>query len=98
MSSKDKGGAEYSSTDSSHLAEPIMVSDLVRNAGRVLSSPPVAQGHVSRPRGPATPTSEPKQTKASRLEDIRQQHASAEVSRQTSELLLAGWSRGTNTA
>ena len=90
--SEDKGRTEHSSTDSSHLAEPAMVSGLVGDVDRGSTSPPVAQGHVGRPRGPATSTSKPKQTKTSRLEDIWRQHASAGVSRQTSELLLAGWS------
>ena len=87
MSSEDKGGAKHSGINSSNLAKPAMVSNLVGNADRVSSSP-LAQGLVD---GPWGPNSEPKQTKASRLEDIQQQNATARVSAQTSELLLAGW-------
>ena len=62
------------------------------------SSSSMSQGLVERPGGPTTPTNKPKQIKTSRLEDIWRQHTAAGVSAQTSELLLTGWSIGTNTA
>ena len=98
MSAEGKGGAKHCNTNSPNLAKPTMVCDLVGNADRVPPSSSMSQGLVDGPGGPTTPTSEPKQIKTSRLEDIRRQHSAAGVSAQTSELLLAGWSRGTNTA
>ena len=41
------------------------------------------------------PASRPEVAKVSRLEDIWQQHASTGVSKQTSDLMIAGWSNGT---
>ena len=98
MSAEGKGGAKHFNTNSPNLAKPTMVCDLVGNADRVPSSSSMSQGLVDGPGGPTTPTSEPKQIKTSRLKGIRRQHSAAGVSAQTSELLLAGWSRGTNTA
>ena len=75
-----------------------MVPDATGDVDRTTHSPPLVQGHASRPRGTTTPTSNPEAAKTGRLEDIWQQHASTGVSKQTSELLIAGWSKGTNTA
>ena len=71
---------------------------IIGNADRSSNPPPLVQGYADKPREPATPTGNSKQTKASRLEDIRQQHTLAGISSEASELLLAGWSRGTNVA
>ena len=48
--------------------------------------------------GPGTPPSVLEQPETTRLENVWRQHAAIGVLQTTSELLLAGWSRGTNKA
>ena len=98
MPSEDKGGAEHRSADCSHMAKPDMVPGIIGNADRSSNPSSSVQGYADKPREPATPAGNSEQTKASHLEDIRQQHTSAGVSSEASELLLEGWSRGTNVA
>ena len=47
---------------------------------------------------PTAPTGMSQQAKISRSESLRQQNQTTRVSKETSELFLAGWSKRTNTA
>jgi len=80
------------------VAEP----DMVPNACGINSGVPTTSArlerHTERLHEPTAPTGVSKQAKVSCLESLRQQHAATGVSKETSELLLAGWSKGTNTA
>lgn len=80
------------------MAEPTMVSYVTGTDDRAASPPPTPVGLTERPHGTATPIGMSQQVEAGHLESIRQQHCTRGIPKQTSELLLAGWSRGTNTA
>lgn len=95
---QDKNGAEHGHSGCSHLAEPTMVSHTAGDDGGTSVPPPLVRRHADRSRWATPSTSVPEETKTSRLEDIRRQHTTAGISVETSELLLTGWSKGTNTA
>ena len=57
-----------------------------------------ACGPAKKPIQPTPSSDNSRLTKASRLQSIRQQHTATGVSEKASELLLAGWSAGTNAA
>jgi len=98
MSSESENRAEYGSDSGTAMAEPDMVSDAARVNDRVSTTPTEAEGHTEGLQRPAPPTGMSQQTTTSRLESLRRQHSTTGVSKETSELLLAGWSKGTNTA
>ena len=98
MFAESQNRAEYHSFGSTSMAEPSVVSHATRFSSRVSPPPCSQQRPVVRPQGSTTPTSAYQQAEISRLENIRQQHSAAGVSEETSALLLAGWSAGTNTA
>jgi len=98
MSSESENRAEYGSDSGTAMAEPDMVSDAARVNDRVSTTPTEVEGHTEGLQRPAPPTGMSQQTTTSRLESLRRQHSTTGVSKETSELLLAGWSKGTNTA
>ena len=89
--------AECNCVSGSPVAEPDMVSNASRIDGGVSAAPTRPEGHTERPYEPAS-SGMSKQAKISRLESLRLQHTATGISKETSELLLAGWSKGTNTA
>jgi len=75
---------------------PVALADVVSNPDGVPS-----QLSLSLPKHMdllQNPSDSSRFTKASRLQSIRKQHAATGVSEQASELLLVGYSTGTNTA
>jgi len=91
-------GTEHNCPGSSPVAEPDMVPNASGINGGVPTTSARLEGHTERLYEPTAPIGAPQQAKVSRLESLRQQHAATGVSKETSELLLAGWSKGTNTA
>ena len=75
-----------------------MVPFVAGTDDRVPSPTTPSEGLTERSHGATTPISMSKQVEVSRLKSIQQLHSARGVSKQTSELLLAGWSGGTNTA
>ena len=80
------------------MAELTLVPNAVRVDDR--TPPPSASsgGYIDRPPRADASIGRSQQAKTCCMENLRQQHATAGVSKETLELLLAGWSKGTNTA
>ena len=95
VSSEDQNREVYTTANSPVLEVPTLVSSSARTVGGFSNPPAPARESTKRPLRSATPSEIPA---ASRLESIRRQHASVGVSEQAAELLVAGWSKGTNTA
>ena len=91
-------GTEHNCPGGSPVAEPDMVPNASGINGGVPTTSARPEGHTERLYEPTAPIGAPQQAKVSRLESLWQQHAATGVSKETSELLLAGWSKGTNTA
>ena len=81
--------------DSSTLEDATLVSSTAGVASGATNSLTSTQRLIERPLQSTTPAEVPT---ASRLENIREQHATIGVSEQALHLLVAGWSKGTNTA
>ena len=96
MPTEDQSRTEYNCVSGTGMAEPSMVSNVIGLSSGTSPSPPSLLEPVVRPQGATTPPSVLQQVEASRMESIRRQHSAAGVSGDTSALLLAGWSRGTN--
>ena len=98
MSSESEKRTEYGSASGTPVAEPDMVPNVARIDDRVSTALTQAEGHTKRFQRPAASIGMSQQAKTSRLKSLRQQQSAIDVSKETSELLLAGWSKGTNTA
>ena len=98
MPPEGQKGGEHNHDSSSPLEEPIMVSDAPGIDGGFSPSPTTSGGLTEGPNGPTTPSSMSEQPETDCLASVWKQHTTIGVSRKTSELLLAGWSRGTNKA
>ena len=93
-----QSGTEHNSVGGTFVEEPSMVSNATRSSSRTSSSHPSLQRPAVRSQRATTSSSVLQQTEVNRLETIRQQNSAAGVSEETSALLLAGWSTGTNSA
>ena len=95
---KDQTGTEHHY----HGGAPVALTGMVSNNDGMPSglSPDSTQacGPAKKPIQPTPSSDNSRLTKASRLQSIRQQHTATGVSEKASELLLAGWSAGTNAA
>ena len=98
MLTEDPTRTEYHHHGSTPVALAGVVSDPDGVSSRLPPKPPKTYGPATEPIQSASPSDNSRFTKASRLQSIRKQHAATGVSEQASELLLAGWSTGTNTA
>ena len=98
MSTKGENRTKHSCTSSTPMEKSTMVPNGIGADDRTPPASTRSEGHTDGSQGSDTPIGRPEQAKACRMENLRQQHTSAGVSKETSELLLAGWSRGTNTA
>ena len=97
VSSQDSPRELHSYTDSSSLEHPALVSGTTRAINRQAGD--TAKDRKS-PNGPiqsTTSTVGKGSTGTSRMEGLRQLHLTEGVSRRASDLMLAGWSTGTNT-
>ena len=98
MSTEDSPGEEHHNDSSAMVVLPSMVPSFTGES----SKPPIAstqsQGSPVQPSRPYSPTSRPRTSTASRMQSIRGQYEAAGVSGRATELLLAGWSKKTNTA
>ena len=85
-----------------HGSTPVVLTGVVpRSDGmpsRLPPESPQTDGSAAEPIQSTPPSDNPRLSKASRLQSIREQHAATGISEKASELLLAGWSIGTNTA
>ena len=97
MSTEDSPGEEHHNDSSAMVGLPSMVPSFTGESSR----PPIAstqsQGSPVQPSRPYSPTSRPRTSTASRMQSIRGQYEAAGVSGRATELLLAGWSKKTNT-
>ena len=92
MCPEDLAGEEHSGADNSPLAGTGLVFSSSGAGSGEASVTTNEAGHPSRSTQSATSTGEPRQTPVSRLESIRGKYSSAGISRQITDLLLAGWS------
>ena len=98
MPTERQSRTEHNSISGTSMAEPSMVPHVTGfNGGTSLPPTPQQQSFVT-PQGSSTPSSVHQQIETSCLENIRHQHSAMGVSEETSALLLAGWSAGTNSA
>ena len=88
---------EHNYASGSSMVEPKLVSDAPGVDGGVSAAFAGPEGHTERSNKPTSPNGMPQQAKTSCLESL-QEHSIAGVSKETSELLLVGWSNGTNMA
>ena len=95
---EDQAGTGHHYHGSSPGALTGMVPDADGMPSGLLPESTQAGGSATKPIQPTPPSNNSRLTKASRLQSIRQQHAATGVSEKASELLLAGWSAGKNTA
>ena len=86
---------EHNCASGSSIEEPTDAPGVDGGVSTAFARP---EGHTERPNEPTSPIGMPQQASTSRLESLWQQHSTAGVSKETSELPLAGWSNGTNTA
>ena len=89
---------QYHHNSSSLVALPSMVPSPDGILGRASSATAQSQRPAKEPIKPDTSTARARKPAASRLQNIRRQHTETGVSAKASDLLLAGWSKATNTA
>ena len=95
---EDPGGRVNNSPDSPGVGVPAVVSNSADHAGGLPDPVTDPQRPADRPVRPASPLNKSQQTSISRLETVRQGYAADGVSAEAAQLLLSGWSKGTNTA
>ena len=95
VSPEDQNREVHSATNSSMLENTTLVPCPTGTVSGSANSPPQTQEVTE---GFQKPTTSPIDSLACRLESIQRQHTSVGVSDQATELLTAGWSKGTNTA
>ena len=94
MPAEDSPGAGDSATHSSSLAHPNMVSGASGNGGPLSDTATLPQGPPARSLQQGTPSVGQQTVAPSRLESIRRAHTSGRAS----EIISAGWRKGTNSA
>ena len=91
-----QGGEGIAGVGGSNMKVPTMVSSSVGASDGLSPDPPsgprVADGPLQQP----TPTSSGRTVTSSRLETIQHRQLAAGILGETSQLLAAGWSNGTN--
>ena len=95
---EDSRGRINDSPDSPGLGVPAMVSSSAGYAGRLSNPVTDSQRPADRPIQPTSPFNNGGPTSVSRLDTVRQGYAAEGVSSEAAQLLLSGWSKGTNTA
>ena len=98
MSTQGDTGGMHNCANSTSVASTGMVPHPAEMPNRVSSSITETPTVVIRPVQQATPPISERAATASRMEGIRQCHTAAGISGRTSGLILAGWSKATNTA
>ena len=93
---EDTRGAEYSGVGDPPLASATLVSSSLGSGGRPPVESSQERGPPAGPPRQVTPAGKPGEASVSRLESVKEQLSAAGVSQQASDLLVAGWSQGTN--
>jgi len=93
----DKGGM-HNCANSTSVASTGVVPHPAGVPDRVPSLTTKASAVVDRPLQPVTSALREGTTAVGRMEGIRQRHTAAGISNRASRLILAGWSKATNTA
>ena len=91
-------GRVNNSPDSPGLGVPAMVSDPAVHAGGLSDSVTDPQRPPDRPIRPTPSISTVRPASTSRMDTIRQGYTTEGISTEAAQLLLSGWSKGTNTA
>ena len=97
MSPEGENGTKHSCASSTLMAEPTLVPNAVRVDDRTYPAS-ARSGYIDGPPREDAPIGRSQQAKTFRMENLWQQHTTAGISKETSVLLLAEWSKGTNTA
>ena len=98
MCSESTKGTEYHSVGDSPLEGTDLVPGTLGSGSGVSTSPPQETKPPEGSPRQIAPTGRPREPPASCLESVRGHFSAAGVSQQAAELLVAGWSRGTNSA
>jgi len=98
MPTEGTDGAQLDCIDCTSLAKPTMVPNAVATDSGVSPAPSTYQQSTDGSPGPVTSPDNSGQVETSRMESIRHQLSTDGISEETSELLLAGWSKHTNSA
>ena len=98
VSAENSPRGEHHNNSSAMVVFPSLVPSPTGESGGPPAPSAQSQGSPVQPSRPDSPTSRPRVSTASRMQSIRVQYEAAGVSGQATELLLAGWSKGTNTA
>ena len=98
MPAEDQNGGQLSSTNSSSMANPVLVSSAAGISGGYSNA--VTRGSESSQRSiqPETSNDSAGHPAACRLESVREKHLAEGFSEKATELITASWSSGTNTA
>ena len=88
----------YNYTNSTCVASPSMIPNLAEVPGRVPSITTQTSSAANRPLQQVAPSHTEGTATACRVESIRQRHSAEGISSRASELILAGWSKATNSA
>ena len=95
---EDTHGREHCSADSFSLAGSGMVSSPTGVGGGASSPANQVMEPIDRPLRRHSSPDKPREAPVSCVESVRERYTSAGLSQQTADLLVAGWSQGTNTA
>ena len=98
MPQEGQGGQGISGASGSNMEIPALVSSSARSPNRLPPDPPSRLRSSGGPLQQSAPTDGNRPVASSRLETIRQRQLAAGISGETSQLLAAGWSSGTNRA
>jgi len=99
MPSESSSGREYHNNSSTMVVLPAMVFSSAGELSRPPTTTPQSQGLADKPNRPCSPPCRARVPATNHLQSIRGQlqHKVTGVSGRAAELLLAGWSKGTNT-
>ena len=95
---EDTPGGVYSGSGKPCVGHTTLVPNLTGPAGRIPTTTPSTQEATLRPIQQSSPPSGVQPTPISRLESLRKCHTAVNFSERASELVVSGWSKGTNTA
>ena len=95
---KDSAGTEYCHNGSATVACTSVVSGIDGEPGGLSPVSPKSQRSAAESTQSSSPLDNPRLPATTRLQSIRKHHTASGVSEKASQLLLAGWSKGTNTA
>ena len=98
MPQEGQVGQGISGASGSNMEIPALVSSSARSPNRLPPDPPSRLRSSGGPHQQSAPTDGNRPVTPSRLETIRQRQLAAGISGETSQLLAAGWSSGTNRA